>query len=329
MHLSLRRLVALLLFGLACCAGSSAVSAQPYPNRIIHFIVPFPAGGGTDFVARTVGQRISEALGQSVITDNRAGASGMIGVEAAARAPADGYTVLIAGVGELTISPSLYSKIAYDVNKDLQPVTLIAKNPLLLVINPKLLQVADLQEFIRYAKANPGKLDYGSFGIGSISQIVAEDFMQRAGIKMTHVPYKGAAPALQDLIGGQIAAMFVDYSTARGFITDGSLRALAVSTKERHPALPAVPTLAESGIENFDAFSWIGSMVPAGTPADIVTRLNTEIVKVVASPAVQKSFEEYGVLPMTDTPEQYAQFVRQEVTRWNSVVTKIPGLKLD
>jgi tripartite-type tricarboxylate transporter receptor subunit TctC len=322
---------AALLLSLACCfyAEPSVGTEQAYPTRPIRFIVPFPAGGGTDFVARTVGQKLSETMGQSIITDNRGGASGMIGVEAAARSPADGYTILIAGVGELTINPSLYSKISYDVRKDLQAITLLGKNPMLLVVNPKIIPVTNLRGFIDYAKANPGKIDYGSFGIGSISHVIAEDFTRQANIKLTHVPYKGAAPALQDVVGGQIGAMFVDYGAAKGFLTEGTLIALAVSTKERHPALPSVPTLAESGIKDFDEFSWIGSMVPAGTPAEIVAKLNQELVKAVASPTVQKNFAEAGFIPATNTPEQYTEFVHQELARWRGIVSSIPGLKLD
>jgi tripartite-type tricarboxylate transporter receptor subunit TctC len=325
---SIARLLHCLVLGLACAAGVSPAFAQAYPAKPLKFIVPFPAGGGTDFVARTVGNRLSTALGQPVVTDNRPGAAGMIGVESAARSPADGYTVLIAGVGELTINPGLYRKITYDTNKDLQAVSLIAKNPFLLVVNPKVLPVTDVQGFIRYAKANPGKINYASFGAGSIAHVMTEAFRQRADIVLTHVPYKGAAPAVQDLVGGQVAAMFVDYGAAKGHISAGTLRPIAVSTKERHPALPSIPTVAESGIANFDAFSWIGSMVPAGIPGDVLARLNAEIVKAVASPEVQKHFADHGVLPMTNTPEQHSQFVRQEIERWNGVV-KTLGLTLD
>lgn len=320
-----------LLLSLGCLFHSQVADAaeQGYPSRPVRFIVPFPAGGGTDFVARTVGQNLSEAIGQPIITDNRAGASGMIGVEAAARSPADGYTILIAGVGELTINPSLYSKISYDARKDLQAITLLGKNPMLLVVNPKVIPVTNLGAFIDYARANPGKINYGSFGIGSISHVIAEDFTRQANIKMTHIPYKGAAPALQDVVGGQIGAMFVDYGASKGFLTEGTLMALAVSTKERHPALPSVPTLAESGIKDFDEFSWIGSMVPAGTPAEIVTKLNQELTKAVASPTVQKSFAEAGFIPATNTPEKHSEFVQQEIVRWKGIVSAIPGLKLD
>ncbi len=319
------RLLAALV--LAASIATSAF-AQGYPSKPIRFIVPFPAGGGTDFVARTLATRLSTALGQSIVTDNRPGAAGMIGVEAAARSPADGYTVLIAGVGELTINPGIYRKITYDTKKDFQAVSVLAKNPFLLVVNPKLLSVTDVQGFIRFAKANPGKINYASFGAGSIAHVMAEAFAQRADIKLTHVPYKGAAPAVQDLVGGQVAAMFVDFGAAKGHLGAGTLRALAVSTRERHPALPSVPTVAESGLENFEAFSWIGSMVPAGTPKEIVSRLNAEIVKAVASPEMQKQFSDYGVLPMTNTPEQHGRFVQQEIERWGGIV-KTLGLSLD
>ena len=309
-------------------AGAAPAFAQSYPERPVRFIVPFPAGGGTDFVARTVGQKVSAALGQPVVVENRAGASGMIGVEAAAKAPADGYTVLIAGVGELTINPSLYKKVPYDTMKDLQAVSLIAKNPFLLVVNPSVLPAGSVADVIARAKTTPGTINYASFGAGSIAHSIAELFSQSAGIKLVHVPYKGAAPAVQDLVGGQVAMMFVDYGAAKGQIAAGRVRPLAVSTKERHPALPAIPALGEAGIGPFDSFSWIGSMVPAGTPKEIVARLNREIVQAVASADVQKHFADHGVLPMTNTPEQHTAFIRQEMDKWGGVIRTL-GLSLD
>jgi tripartite-type tricarboxylate transporter receptor subunit TctC len=308
--------------------AASTVSGQSYPNKPIRFIVPFPAGGGTDFVARTVGQRMSVQMGQPVVVENRAGASGIIGVEAGARSPADGYTVLIAGVGELTINPSLFRKLPYDATKDLQAVSLLAKNPFVLVVNPAVWPVSDLAQLIASAKANPGKVAYASFGAGSIAHAITESFTQRAGLALVHVPYKGAAPAVQDLVAGQVSMMFVDYATAKGQLGSGRLRGVAVSTLGRHPALPAIPSLAEAGVPGFDAFSWIGSMVPAGTPADIVARLNEEIVKALASPEVLKHFSDHGVLPMTNTPEQHSAFVREEIERWGSVIRAL-NLSLD
>jgi len=319
--------IAVLLAGFALAAGAPAF-AQSYPDKPVRFIVPFPAGGGTDFVARTVGQKVSAALGQPVVVENRAGASGMIGVEAAAKAPPDGYTVLIAGVGELTINPSLYKKIPYDTAKDLQAVSLIAKNPFLLVVNPSVLAAGSVADVVSQAKAKPGTINYASFGAGSIAHSITELFSQSAGVKLMHVPYKGAAPAVQDLVAGQVAMMFVDYGAAKGQIAAGRVRALAVSTKERHPALPTIPALGEAGIGPFDSFSWIGSMVPAGTPKDIVARLNREIVQAVASPDVQKHFADHGVLPMTNTPEQHTAFIRQEMEKWGGVIRTL-GLSLE
>ena len=319
------RLFAAMILGLST---ASVALAQAYPNKPIRMIVPFPAGGGTDFVARTVGQALSGSLGQQVVVENRAGASGMIGVEAAARSAPDGYTLLIAGVGELTINPSLYRKVPYDTLRDLTPVTNIAINPMVLVVNPAVLPVNTQAELIANAKANPGKLNFASFGPGSIAHVIGEQFARRAGIRIVHVPYKGAAPALQDLVAGQVPMMFLDFATARTQVAAGKIRGLAVSTRARHPALPDIPTVAEGGLEGFDSFSWIGSMVPAGTPREIVARLSTEIATAVDSADLRKSFASHGVLPATNGPEKHAVFVREELDKWGGIIRAL-GLTLD
>ena len=311
------------LLALAAFGVAPATVAQSYPSKPIRMLVPFPAGGGTDFVARTLAQQLAGPLGQQIVVENRAGASGMIGVEAAARSPADGYTVLIAGVGELTINPSLYRKVPYDTLKDFRPVSLVAKNPLMLVVNPAVLPVATLREVIAAAKASPGRITYASFGPGSIAHVTGELFARRAGIQIVHVPYKGAAPALQDLVGGQVAMMFLDYSTAKSQFGSGKVRAIAVSTRERHPALPDIPSVHEAGLENFDAYSWIGAAVPAGTPNEVATKLEAEIINALNSPELRQRFSDYGVLPMPSGAERYAQFIRQELERWGDVVKSL------
>lgn len=320
-------------FALALVAGVSltvtplTAFSQVYPNKPIRFIVPFPAGGGTDNIARAVAQRLSVLVAQPVVVDNRAGASGIIGSDFVAKSAPDGYTILIAGVGELTISPSLYKKLPYDPIKDFQPVTMIAINPMVLALNPSILPVTNLQELIAYAKSNPGKINYGSYGLGSIAHVMVELFAHQSGIKVTHVPYKGSGPALQGLLGGQIGLLFVAPSIAKGQIEAGRIRGIAVSTKRRIPAVSDIPTMTEAGAE-YDAYSWVAAQVSAGTPTEIVDRLNAEIGKAVSTPEIQKQFADQGVIPATGTAEEYSAFFKREVERWGNVV-KTVGVTLD
>ena len=302
--------------------------AQAYPGKPIRFIVPFPAGGGTDMVARAVGQRLFALLGQQVIVDNRPGAGGIIGVEAVARSAADGYSVLIAGVAELTMFPSLYRKLSYDTLRNFQPLSLLALTPQVLVVNPSVVPVANLRELIAHARANPGRINYGTFGPGSLAHIMVELFAVPAGIKLTSVSYKGSPPALQDLLGGQIGLMLLSPALAKSQIDAGKLRGIAVSTKERIPALPEIASIHEAGIENYDASSWIGSLLPAGTPQEIVIPLNEAMVKAVNSPEVQKFFFASGIAPLANTPEQFTQFIRREIEKWGSAIRPM-GLTLD
>ena len=302
--------------------------AQGYPNKPIHFIVPFPAGGGTDYVARIVGQQLSAALGQPVVVDNRSGASGIIGAELAARAAPDGYTALVADAGTLAINPGLYRKLPFNTLKDFQTVSIIAISPHLLVVNPSVLPVSNLRELIASAKANPGKIDYASYGAGSITQLIAELFTRQAGISLVHVPYKGAAPAFQGVVGGQVGMTFLTYGLVKGHIDAGTLRAIATSSRERLAALPNVPSIHESGVENFDASGWISCMLPSGAPKEIAARLNAEIGKVVRSADIQRQWLDRGYLSMDGSPEQYAVFVRQEIDKWGGVIRSL-GLTLD
>lgn len=326
MHRYARSAIAILAGLLSIVAAPSF--AQGYPSKPIRFIVPFPAGGGTDYVARIVGQHLAASLGQPVVVDNRAGASGIIGAEAAARSAPDGYTALVADAGTLAINPGLYRKLPFDTVKDFHTVSVIAISPHLLVVNPSVLPVSNLRELIARAKANPGKIDYASYGAGSITQLIAELFARQAGINLIHVPYKGAAPALQGIVGGQVGMTFLTYGLVKGQIDAGTLRAIATSSKERLAALPNVASIREAGIENFDASGWISCMLPAGTPKEIVARLNDEIGKVVKSPDIQKQWLDRGYLSMDGSPEQYSVFVRQEIDKWGGVIRAL-GLTLD
>ena len=326
MHQDARFAIAVLACLVSVVAAPSF--AQSYPNKPIRFIVPYPAGGGTDYAARAVGRHLAAALGQSVVVDNRAGASGIIGTEAAARSAPDGYTVLIGDAGTLAINPGLYRKLPYDAIKDFQTVGIIVISPHLLVVNPSVLPVTDLRELIASAKVNPGKINYASYGAGSITHLIAELFTRQAGINLVHVPYKGAAPALQDLVGGQVGMTFLTFGIVKGQIDAGTLRVIATSSKERLAALPNVPSIHESGIENFDASGWISCTVPTGTPKEIVARLNDEIGKVVRSPDIQKQWLDRGYLSMDGSPEQYSVFVKQEIDKWGGVIRAL-GLTLD
>ncbi|MBI2316373.1 MAG: tripartite tricarboxylate transporter substrate binding protein [Betaproteobacteria bacterium] len=315
------------LAGLLCAAAAPSL-AQGYPNKPIRFIVPFPAGGGSDYVARAVGRQLGAALGQSVVVDNRSGASGIIGAEAAARSAPDGYTALIGDAGTLAINPGLYRKLPFDTLKDFQAVSMLVISPHLLVVNPSLLPVADLRELIARAKASPGKINYASYGAGSITHLIAELFTRQSGVQLVHVPYKGAAPALQAVVGGQVGMTFLTFGLVKGQIDAGALRVIATSSRERLAALPNVTSIHEAGIQNFDASGWISCMVPAGTPKEIVARLNEEIGKVIMSPDIQKQWNDRGYLSMPGSPEQYTQFVKRELDKWGGV-TKALGITLD
>ena len=302
--------------------------AQGYPSKPIRFIVPFPAGGGTDYVARVVGRQLAAALGQPVVVDNRAGASGIIGAEMVARSAPDGYTALVADAGTLAVNPGLYRKLPFDTVRDFQAVSVLAVSPHLLMVNPSVLPVADLRELIASAKANPGKINYASYGAGSITHLIAELFARQAGINLVHVPYKGAAPALQGLVGGQVGMTFLTFGLVKGQIDAGTLRVIATSSKERLAAVPNVVSIHEAGIENFDASGWISCMLPTGAPKEIVARLNEEIGKVVKSPDIQKQWLDRGYLSMDGSPERYSAFVKQEIDKWGGVIRAL-GLTLD
>jgi len=304
--------------GLLALAPLSA-HAQAYPAKPITIIVPFSAGGATDILARVVGQYMAKDLGQPVIVDNRAGAGGNIGTQAVARATPDGYTLLMGTVGTHAINQSLYGKLPFDPIKDFAPLTRVALVPNLLVANPAQ-PFKTVKDMLAYAKANPGKVTFGSSGSGSSIHLSGELFKHMAGVDIQHVAYRGSAPAVNDLLGNHIAVMFDNMPSAIGHVKSGKLRPIAVTTPQRSPALPDVPTIAEAGVPGYEATSWFGLLAPAKTPAPIVAKLNASILKALADPDVKKKLMEQGAEPHPESPEQFAQFIASETGKWGKIV---------
>jgi len=298
-----------------------------YPTKPVRLVVPFPPGGTTDILARAIAQRYSEAFGQPFVVDNRPGAGGNIGSELVAKSPPDGYTLLMGTVGTHAINPSLYAKMPYDHVKDFVPVILVAGVPNVLVVNPSL-PVNSVQELIAYAKANPNKLNFASSGNGTSIHLSGELFKTMTGVQMTHVPYKGSAPALTDLIGGQVQLMFDNLPSSLQFIKAGKLRALAVTSLARSSTLPELPTLAESGLPGFEASSWFGVLAPAGTPNDIVKKLNGEIAAWLASPDAKEKLAAQGAIAAGGTPDAFVTHIAAESAKWAKVV-KASGAHVD
>jgi tripartite-type tricarboxylate transporter receptor subunit TctC len=309
----------------ACIA--TVASAQGYPNRTIRLVVPFPAGGTTDILARAVSQKLTEALGQAVVVDNRAGAAGNIGSDLVAKSTPDGYTLLMGTVGTHAINPSLYSKMPYDHYKDFVPVVLVAGVPNVLVVNPAL-PVNSVADLIKLAKEKPGQINFASSGSGTSIHLSGELFKTMAGVDMTHIPYKGSSPALTDLIGGQVQIMFDNLPSSLPQIKAGKLRAIAVTSMKRAPALPDIPTINESGLPGFEASSWFGVLAPAGTPASIVTRINAEVNKWLESADAREKLLGQGAEAAGGSPEQFAAYIRVESEKWAKVV-KASGAKVD
>ena len=328
MKASMQAFAAALLAAIALVATTpAAAQGASYPTKPVRLVVPFPAGGTTDILARAVAQKLSETWGQQVIVDNRPGAGGNIGSELVAKAPPDGYTLLMGTVGTHAINPSLYAKMPYNHVKDFTPVILVAGVPNVLVVNPSL-PVNSVQELIAYGKANPNKLNFASSGNGTSIHLSGELFKTMTGVQMTHVPYKGSAPALTDLIGGQVQLMFDNPPSSLQFIKAGKLRALAVTSLARSQALPDVPTLAESGLPGFEASSWFGVLAPAGTPADIVAKLNGAVAAWLASPAAKEHLAAQGAIAAGGSPDAFVKHIADESAKWAKVV-KASGAHVD
>ena len=300
-------------------APLQSVLAQAYPARTIRMIVPFPAGGGSDTMGRIVGQKLGERMGQQVVVDNRPGAGGSIGADAVAKAAPDGYTLLLGSASEIAQYPNVNPKIPYDPRRDFAPVALVGTVPLLLVVHPSL-PVKNVRELIRLAQARPDAINFSSAGNGSTTHLAVELLKLSTGIRMSHVPYKGSAPAVVDLVAGNVQVGIPTMPAALPFVRSERLRALAVSTATRSPALPDLPTMQEAGVKGYEAALWTGILAPAGTPQPIVTRLHGEIVKIVAAPDVRESLARQGADPASSTPEQFAAYIQTELAKWAKVV---------
>lgn len=299
-------------------AAIPAVRAAEYPVRPIRVIVPFPAGGNADILARIMAQKMSEAWKQNVVVDNRAGAAGIIGAEAVAKSAPDGYTLLMGTTGTQTTNPAVYSKLPYDSLRDFAPVSNFADSPFLLVAHPSL-PVRTVKEVIALAKARPGQLHYASFGPGSSAHLVGEMLRSTTRIEIVHVAYKGGPPALADLIGGHIEMMFNLLPIVVPHVKSGRLRAIAVTASKRAPALPDVPTFAEAGIPDFEAGSWYGVLAPAGTPKEIIAKLSSEISRILSLADVRQRLAAEGAEPIGNTPEQFAEQIRRDLARWAKI----------
>jgi tripartite-type tricarboxylate transporter receptor subunit TctC len=314
--------VALLLtFGI-----SGAYAQGVYPNKPVRLIVPFAPGGSNDIVARIIGYKFAESMAQQVIIDNRGGASGIIGTDLAAKAAPDGYTLLMMSL-TLAVNPSLYKKLPYDTGKDLLPVSLVASAPLILVVHPSI-PAKSLKEFIAYAKANPGKLNFGSGGPGTTPHLAGEMLKAMAGLQMTHVPYKGGGPALADLMGGQLQLMLENIPSTLPHVKSGKLRVLAISGLTRSALVPDVPTLDEAGLKGYEIVGWNGLFVPAATPQGIVSRLHAETVKALALPDIRERLSGMGAEGVGNTPQQFAAFFKAEISKWAQVV-RDAGLRME
>jgi tripartite-type tricarboxylate transporter receptor subunit TctC len=314
-----RSLHKVLLAALIVALGIGAAAAQDYPSRPITLVVPFPPGGSTTIVARIVADKMSEALGQSIVVDNRGGAGGTVGSRAVAKSPADGYTILLGYTGTLAIGPTLYGNPGYDPRTDFAPIGRIATAPNTLVVHPSL-PVHSVTELIAYAKANPGKLNYGSAGIGTVSHVCGEYFATAAGIKITHVPYKGTGPAIIDLLGGHIPMAFAPVPATHENATSGKLRMLAVTSAVRSTLLPNVPTIAETALPGFEAVLRYGLVAPAGTPRAIIDKLNAALNTALTSDDVRARLALDGAEPLPSTPAEYGADIDREETQWSKVV---------
>ncbi|MBI4189718.1 MAG: tripartite tricarboxylate transporter substrate binding protein [Betaproteobacteria bacterium] len=307
--------------------GAGAADAPEYPNRSIRLIVPYPPGGVTDILARKLGEKLTARWGQAVVVDNRGGASGNIGSSIAARAPADGYTLLFGTASTHTINPALFSSIPFDPVRDFAPITLVAHVPNVLLVHPSM-AAKSVAELIALAKSRPGQINYASSGSGTTTHLAGELFKIRTGVNIVHVPYKGSSAAMPDLLTGRVSMMFENIPTAVQWIKAGKLRALAVTGARRSQALPDVPTMTEAGVQEFEVTGWSGLFVPAGTPKPVIATLHGEIVSILTLADVRDFFMAHGAEPEGDTPEHFSQRLKAELGKWEQVV-KVSGAKVD
>ncbi len=312
---------------LAVASSLAYAQSAVYPNKPVRWVVPFPPGGSADIMGRMIGQDLAKALGQQVVIENRAGASAIVGSEYVAKSPADGYTLLQANVSQMTIHPSLYPRLPYDPLKDFAPVTVLGIVTSVMVTTPSL-PVASVRDLVALAKKRPGQLNFTSSGAGSSTHLTGELLKQRAVIAMTHINYKGSGPALTDVMAGFVEIMFENLPSALPFINANKLKVLAVTGKDRSPVLKSVPTLAESGFPGFDMVSWQALVAPAGTPRAVVDRLNAEVAKVLKIPEMKEKMTGLGTDVVANSPEQFAQYLREETAKWSKIV-KDAGINLE
>lgn len=298
--------------------ASSAVAAQNFPTKPVRVIVPFSAGGATDIVTRVVAQKLTEIWGQTIVVDNRAGAGGNIGADLAAKSPADGYTLFMTSGSIVTANPHMYKKLSYDAAKDLAAVTNVASGPQAIVVNPSF-PAKTVKDLIAMAKAKPKGVTFGSAGIGTQTHLAGENFIYTAGLDVVHIPYKGEAPAVSDLIGGQIQFVTPNLSAAINFVRAGKLRALAVTSRERSKQLPDVPAVAET-LPGFENLGWFGFMVPAGTPKAVVAKIHQDTILALKDATIAKRFEDLGMVPVGNTPDEFAKAIKEESARWVKII---------
>jgi len=322
----MKRIALLMCLAAGLIAGTAAM-AQNFPTRPVTLIVPFPPGGGTDILARPFADALSRKWGQPVVVENKAGAGGSIGTEAAARAAPDGYTLVLGTVGTHAINQSLYSKLPYDGDRDFEAITLVANTPNILVVNPQV-EARSVAQLIAYAKENPGKLNYASPGNGTPPHLAAEVFKQMAGVQIMHIPYKGTGPALTDLLGGRVQMMIANAPAVLPYVASGKLIALASTSAKRPSILRDLPTLDESGLKGYEADTWYGLFTAKGTPPEVVRRLNADVVSVLKSAEIQSFFAKQGAEVIADTPEEATAKLRADISKWGKVIADL-HLKLD
>jgi len=312
--------------GLFAFALLALPAYSQYPARPVRLVIPFPPGGGTDTMARAIAPKLSEFLGQQVVPENRGGAGANIGAEIAAKAPPDGYTIMLATITN-AIGATLYTKLNYDLVRDFSTITRLATTPHVLVVHPSV-PVKTVKEFTALAKSKPGQLAYSSSGAGSAAHLAGELFSSLTGTKMVHVPYKGGGPSMIALVGGEVSVCFATMPSAVGYVRGGRLRGIAVTTEKRSPSMPELPTIAETGVKGYEAGSWYGLSAPAGTPKPIIDRLHAETLKVMALPDIKERLFKAGFEVVTSTPEEFAAFTKSEIQKWGKLV-KATGLKAD